>query len=207
LAGSRGVLSVFLAFELLLRGRLQGWSGYCICTCEHQTGYRGQWRDWATYPTTIPNRPSSMPGAAAKHMSTAVWASPRFLQWHAVPQTHPMHCPTTTIGAVAVGRAGRLLAWVAPLCVFRRENSVFGVGVLASTTYNNLTADLLLCKTRRVPYRQPGAGALAGWAKNLGVPPLMPPGAPCAARCAMRPHASCHPMPMRGPNEPPLPVF
>jgi hypothetical protein len=36
---------LFLAFELLLRGRLQGWSGYCICSCEHQTGYRGQWRD------------------------------------------------------------------------------------------------------------------------------------------------------------------
>jgi hypothetical protein len=35
----------FLAFELLLRGRLQGWSGYCICSCEHHTGYRGQWRD------------------------------------------------------------------------------------------------------------------------------------------------------------------
>jgi hypothetical protein len=45
LAGSRGVLSFVLAFELLLRGRLQGWSGYCICMCAHQTGYRGQWRD------------------------------------------------------------------------------------------------------------------------------------------------------------------
>jgi hypothetical protein len=45
LAGSRGVLRGFLAFELLLRGRLPGWSGYCICSCEHQTGYRGQWRD------------------------------------------------------------------------------------------------------------------------------------------------------------------
>jgi hypothetical protein len=44
LAGSRGVL-IFLAFEGLLRGRLQGWSGYCISICEHQTGYRGQWRD------------------------------------------------------------------------------------------------------------------------------------------------------------------
>jgi hypothetical protein len=38
-----------------------------------------------------------------------------------------------------------------------------GVGGLASTTYNNLTADLLL--TRRVPCHQPGAG-LAGRAKN-----------------------------------------
>jgi hypothetical protein len=45
LAGSRGVLNIFLAFELLLRGRLQGWSGYCIYMCAHQTGYRGQWRD------------------------------------------------------------------------------------------------------------------------------------------------------------------
>jgi hypothetical protein len=46
LAGSRGVLtSFFLAFEGLLRGRIQGWSGYCISICEHQTGYRGQWRD------------------------------------------------------------------------------------------------------------------------------------------------------------------
>jgi hypothetical protein len=42
------------------------------------------------YPTTIPSRPSSMPGAAAKHMSTAVCAPPRFLQWHAVP--HPAVC-------------------------------------------------------------------------------------------------------------------
>jgi hypothetical protein len=107
-----------------------------------------------------------MPGAAAKHMSTAVWAPPRFLQWHAVPQTHLMHCPTTTIGVI--GRAGWLLAWVAvaPLCVFRRGNSGFGaVGVLATAPpIKQLTADLLL--TRRVPYyHQPGAG-LAGWAKK-----------------------------------------
>jgi hypothetical protein len=44
-ASSRGVLSFVLAFELLLRGRLQGWSGYCISPCEHQTDYRSQWRD------------------------------------------------------------------------------------------------------------------------------------------------------------------
>jgi hypothetical protein len=41
-------------------------------------------------------------------------------------------------------RAGHLLRWVAPLCVFRRENSGFAVGgALASTTCNNFIADLL----------------------------------------------------------------
>jgi hypothetical protein len=40
---------------------------------------------------------------------------------------------------------GTYLRWVAPLCVFRRENSVLAVGVLASrsTTCNNFIADLL----------------------------------------------------------------
>jgi hypothetical protein len=51
------------------------------------------------------------------------------------------------------------------------ETRVLAVGVLVSTTYNNLTADLLPLPTRRVPCHQPGAG-LAGWAKNLGVLPL-----------------------------------
>jgi hypothetical protein len=43
-----GRLQFFLFFWLLScfwRGRLQGWSGYRISPCEHQTGYRGQWRD------------------------------------------------------------------------------------------------------------------------------------------------------------------
>jgi hypothetical protein len=44
-----------LAFELLLRGQLQGWSGYCICMCTHQTGYRGQWRDQGGTGLHIPS--------------------------------------------------------------------------------------------------------------------------------------------------------
>jgi hypothetical protein len=58
--------------------------------------------------------------------------------------------------------------WRRSVCLDAKTR-VLAVGVPASTTYNILTADLLL--TRRVPYRQPGAG-LAGWAKTLGVSPL-----------------------------------
>jgi hypothetical protein len=64
-----------------------------------------------------------------KHISTAVWASPGFLQWREValqlPKcTQPVHCPAPATGAAV--RAGHLLRWVAPLCVFRRGNSGFG---------------------------------------------------------------------------------
>jgi hypothetical protein len=67
-----------------------------------------------------------------KHISTAVGAPPGFLQWHEVAlqlpkcTMHPVHCrPAPATGAAAV-RAGHLLRWVAPLCVFRRGNSGFG---------------------------------------------------------------------------------
>jgi hypothetical protein len=41
-------------------------------------------------------------------------------------------------------RAGHLLLrWVAPLCVFRRENSGFGGWGTSQTTCNNFIADLL----------------------------------------------------------------
>jgi hypothetical protein len=65
-----------------------------------------------------------------KHISTAVWAPPGFLQWHEValqlPKCTPVHCPAPATATGAAARAGHLLRWVAPLCVFRRENSGFG---------------------------------------------------------------------------------
>jgi hypothetical protein len=54
---------------------------------------------------------------------------------------HPVQCPAPATGAAV--RAGHLLRWVAPLCVFRRETRVLAVGALASTTCNNFIADLL----------------------------------------------------------------
>jgi hypothetical protein len=72
-----------------------------------------------------------MPGAAVKHISTAVWApAPGFLQWHEVALQLPKCTQCTAqhqqqVQQSAV-RAGHLLRWVAPLCVFRRENSGFG---------------------------------------------------------------------------------
>jgi hypothetical protein len=108
-----------------------------------------------------------------KHISTAVWAPPSSLQWHEValelPQCtqctaqHQQQAQQCVQGTYCGG-------WrVAPLCVFRRENSGFGDLALASTTYNNLTADLL--PTREVPCAWP-APALAGWCCYLGVLPL-----------------------------------
>jgi hypothetical protein len=40
-------------------------------------------------PPLQPPRPSSMPGAAVKLVSTAVWAPPGFLQWHEVALQWP----------------------------------------------------------------------------------------------------------------------
>jgi hypothetical protein len=71
-----------------------------------------------------------MPGAAVKHVSTAVWPHPGFLQLYevalpAVAKLHPVHCPAPATGAAV--RAGHLLRkGVALLCVFRRENPGFG---------------------------------------------------------------------------------
>jgi hypothetical protein len=104
----------------------------------HQGSYQGSHQ---SSPTRAPTRPPTntlpprpLPGLppelapelppATKHVSTAVLAPPGFLQWYAMSQMHPVHCPTTAMGAS--GYAGCLLARAAPLWVFRRENSGFG---------------------------------------------------------------------------------
>jgi hypothetical protein len=71
-----------------------------------------------------------MPGAAVKHISTAVWAPPGFLQWHEVALQW-LKCTQCTAqhqqqAQQCVQGTYCLLRWVAPLCVFRRENSGFG---------------------------------------------------------------------------------
>jgi hypothetical protein len=96
-----------------------------------------------------------MPGAAVKHVSTADLAPPGFLLWHevalpAVTQMHLVHCPAPATGTAV--RAGHLLRWVAPLCVFRRETSGLAVGALASTTCNNFIADLLFLSEVSHPF-------------------------------------------------------
>jgi hypothetical protein len=52
---------------------------------------------------------------------------------------HPVHCPAPATGAAV--RAGHLLRCVAPLCVFRRENS--GFGGWGTSQYHLYLADLL----------------------------------------------------------------
>ena len=103
-----------------------------------------------------------------KHISTAVWAPPGFLQWHEVALQLPK-CTQCTAQhqeqAQQCVQGTYCGGWRRCACLDAKTR-VLAVGALVSTTYNNLTADLLL--TRRVPCHQPGAG-LAGWAKNLGV--------------------------------------
>jgi hypothetical protein len=66
-----------------------------------------------------------------KHISTAVWAPPGFLQWHEValqwPKCTQCSAQHQQQAQQCVQRTGtgHLLRWVAPLCVFRRENSGF----------------------------------------------------------------------------------
>jgi hypothetical protein len=71
-----------------------------------------------------------MPGAAVKHVSTAVWAPPGFLQWHEVALQWPKCTQCTAQHQQQAQQCGvqpeHLLRWVAPLCVFRRENPGFG---------------------------------------------------------------------------------
>jgi hypothetical protein len=119
-----------------------------------------------------------------KHISTAVWAPPGFLQWHEVALQLPIwNAPsalpsTSGSGTSTSNRRSSACRALTAVCVcggWRRcacldaKTRVLAVGGLVSTTYNNLTADLLL--TRRAPCHQPGAG-LAGWAKKMGAPPL-----------------------------------
>jgi hypothetical protein len=137
-----------------------------------------------------------MPGADVKHISTAVWAPPGFLQcgmkWpcscpnapSALPRTSNRRSSAQCVQGTYCG------GWRRCACLDAKTR-VLAVGVLVSTTYNNLTADLLL--TCRVPCHQPGAG-LAGWAKNLGFSPLrsavlaeyLAPGPPAMAHITRR---------------------
>jgi hypothetical protein len=93
---------------------------------------------------------------------------------------HPVHCPLPSAQhqqhpTGAAVRAGHLLRWVAPSCVFRRENPGFGGwgwgwGTSLGTTYNNLIADLLL--TRRAPcHLPPATSTTSAWACRVGQRP------------------------------------
>jgi hypothetical protein len=87
-------------------------------------------------PPLQPPRPSSMPGAAVEHVSTAVRAPPDFLQWHAVP----LQCPKCTqcipqhqqqVQQCMQGTYWR--GWRRSACVDAKTR-VSAVGALASTT-------------------------------------------------------------------------
>jgi hypothetical protein len=115
-----------------------------------------------------------MPGAAVKHISTAVWAPPGFLQWHEValqlPKCTQCTAPQHQQQAQQCVQGTYCGGWRRCACLDAKTR-VLAVGVLVSTTYNNLTADLL--PTCEVPCAWP-APALAGWYCYLGVLPLGP---------------------------------
>jgi hypothetical protein len=81
-----------------------------------------------------------------KHISTAVWAPPGFLQWHEVALQWPK-CTQDTTQHQQQRRssARRALTAVssAVVRVYTQKTRALAVGTLASTTCNNLIADLL----------------------------------------------------------------
>ena len=80
-----------------------------------------------------------------KHISTAVWAPPGFLQWHEVALQWPK---CTQYSAQHQQQAQQCVqgtycgGWRRCACLDAKTR-VLAVGVLASTTYNNFIADLL----------------------------------------------------------------
>ena len=80
-----------------------------------------------------------------KHISTAVWAPPGFLQWHEVALQWPK-CTQCTAQhqqqAQQCVQGTYCGGWRRCACLDAKTR-VLAVGVLASTTYNNFIADLL----------------------------------------------------------------
>jgi hypothetical protein len=115
-----------------------------------------------------------------KHISTAVWAPPGFLQWHEVALQLPK-CTQCTAQhqqqAQQCVQGTYCGGWRRCACLDAKTRvlAVGGLVSVVSTTYNNLTADLL--PTREVPCAWP-APALAGWCCYLGV---LPPAAAVVA--------------------------
>jgi hypothetical protein len=128
-------------------------------------------------PHSLPHLPHHNPQQAQQHawcscearVSGSVGSSSLPAVACSAPNA-PNALPTTTIGAV--GRAGHLLAWVAPICVFRRENSGFGVW---GTCQHHLeqfncgfASNFQLAKCRAIS-QAPG---LPGGPKQIGLLPL-----------------------------------
>jgi hypothetical protein len=91
------------------------------------------------------------------------------------PSAGPVHCPAPATlpatGAAVRGVQGTYCGgWRRCACLDAKTRVLAVGGLLVSTTYNNLTADLLL--TRRVPCAWPAPPARAGWYCHLGVLPL-----------------------------------
>jgi hypothetical protein len=115
------------------------------------------------HPIWRPQQPStaeqSLPFSGGELRGTpteGAWRRPARRLWRCTPPAPrpPVHPhPPGPLRKKMCSRSGCLDA----------KTRVLVVGVLVSTTYNNLTADAL--PTRQVPCHQPGAG-LAGWAKN-----------------------------------------
>jgi hypothetical protein len=93
-----------------------------------------------------------MPGAAVKHISTAVWAPPGFLQWHEVALQWPK-CTQCTAqhqqqAQQCMQQGTYCGGWRRCACLAAKTR-VLAVGVLASTTCNNFIADLMFAVFER----------------------------------------------------------
>jgi hypothetical protein len=86
-----------------------------------------------------------MPGAAVKHISTAVWAPPGFLQWHEVALQWP-NCTQCTAQHQQQAQQcvqGSYCGGLRRCACLDAKTRVSAVRALASTTWNNFIADLL----------------------------------------------------------------
>ena len=94
-----------------------------------------------------------------KHISTAVWAPPGFLQWHEVGLQLPK-CTQCTAQhqqqAQQCVQGTYCGGWRRCACLDAKTR-VLAVGVLASTTYNNFIADLLFLSEVSHPLLVAGA--------------------------------------------------
>jgi hypothetical protein len=85
-----------------------------------------------------------MSGAAVKHISTAVWAPPGFLQWHEVALQWPKCTQCTALHqqqAQQCVQGTYCGTWRRCACLDARARAL-AVGAPASTTRNNFIADL-----------------------------------------------------------------
>ena len=95
-----------------------------------------------------------MPGAAVKHISTAVWAPPGFLQWHEVALQLPK-CTQCTAQhqeqAQQCVQGTYCGGWRRCACLDAKTR-VLAVGALASATCNNFIVDLLFLSEVSCPF-------------------------------------------------------